>query len=315
MDLRPKLKSLHNLTLFGAGFATIAGWLAGWHWLLELFSHFRLQYIVILFAAALIYGLQRRWSWSVAALVLCGINVPPVGEVLQLSNAASASDYATPLVLVSVNLNSQNKDVSAVLDFTRTEQPDVLVLQEFTFRWAADLAALENEFPHHFQRPQEDSFGLAVYSRWPLTDTQAIALGDSTPALNTTVAAPQGLLQVIAVHLRPPMTGPWAAERAAQFRHLAGLVAVSQLPLAVLGDFNATPWSPDFRHWTVTSQLQHSPGGGGLAYTWPVAMPIFWIPIDACVVNENLMITSQHRGTPIGSDHYPLITSVQLTKL
>jgi endonuclease/exonuclease/phosphatase (EEP) superfamily protein YafD len=315
MDLRPKLKSLQNLTLFGTGFAAIAGWLAGWHWLLELFSHFRLQYIVILFAATLIYGLQRRWSWSAAALLLCGINVPPVVEVFQLSNDASATDDAAPLVLISVNLNSQNEDVSAVLDFSRTEQPDVLVLQEFTFRWATDLAALENEFPHHFQWPQEDMFGLAVYSRWPLTDAQAIALGDSTPALNMKITTPQGLLQVIAVHLRPPMTGLWAAERAAQFRHLAELAAVSQLPLAVLGDFNATPWSPNFRHWTVTSQLQQGPRGGRLAYTWPVAMPIFWIPIDACVVNEKLMITSQRRGTPIGSDHYPLITSVQLTKL
>lgn len=309
---RTKLKLLQNFTLLGTGFATIAGWLASWHWLLELFSHFRLQYIVILFVAALIYACQRRWPWSLAALVLCGMNVPPVAGGLRISGNAVASEYAAPLVLVSVNLNSRNQDVSAVLDFTRAEQPDVLVLQEFTLRWAADLAALESEFPHYFQRPQEDSYGLALYSRWPITAAQAIALGDSTPALNTEIATADGPLQVIAVHLRPPMTGPWAAERAAQFKHLAKLARISQLPLAVVGDFNATPWSPGFRHWTDTSQLQHGPSGGGLAYTWPVAIPIFWIPIDACVVNADLIITSQRRGNSIGSDHYPLITSVQL---
>ena len=154
-----------------------------------------------------------------------------------------------------------------------------------------------------------------MYSRWPLTDAEVIALGNSTPALNTKIATPHGPLQVIAVHLRPPMTSTWAAERAAQFRHLARLAQVSELPLAVLGDFNATPWSPDFRHWTTNSKLQNGPRGTALGYTWPVAIPIFWIPIDACVVSESLIISSQRRGTPIGSDHYPLITSVQFTNL
>lgn len=105
-----------------------------------------------------------------------------------------------------------------------------------------------------------------------------------------------------------------AAQRARQFAALKALTANANLPLAVVGDFNATPWSPDFREWIDANSLHNGIGGHGLTYTWPTIAPILWIPIDACVVNNRLAVVAQRRGDRIGSDHYPVVTTL-VTKL
>ena len=301
-----KLKYLQGLILVGAGFATLAASLGQWYWLLELFSHFRLQYIFVLLPMTLLYGAQRRWALMLVAALLCAVNVRFVASLLQVSPL----DSRASLVVVSANLNSRNTNTDAVLALVRDERPDVLVVQELTPRWAIELATLEQTFPFTFRLPQEDNFGLALYSRWPLNNVQTIALGDSTPAVDAEVIVGTGPIRLIAVHLRPPMTPTWAKERTNQFLHLTELAATNLLPLVVVGDFNATPWSPDFRRWTTEAQLQNGQRKGGVAYTWPVGLPVLWIPIDACVVSTDLVITRQRRGPSIGSDHYPLVTSI-----
>ena len=300
------LKSLRTLVFAAAAFATAAGALGEWHWLLELFSHFRLQYVVILTSIALIYALQRRWGWVLVAVLLSIYNALTVAS---LFGSNGDSSVASSLVVASANLNSNNRRADAVLDLVREEVPDVLVLQEFTSRWAADLSALKETFPYHFELPQEDNFGLALYSRLPINGTEVIALGESSPALRTEIATAEGPLLLIAVHLRPPVSPARARERIAQFRHLATL-ATDRLPLVVVGDFNATPWSPHFKHWIEEAGLQSGQGRGAVAYTWPAQLPIFWIPIDGCVVSNHLRIIEQRRGSSIGSDHYPLITFI-----
>ena len=88
------------------------------------------------------------------------------------------------------------------------------------------------------------------------------------------------------------------------------MAANTHMPLAVVGDFNATPWSAHFRRWTSAAGMHIGRGSQGLAYTWPTSMPLLWIPIDTCVVNNGLQIVTQRRGSRIGSDHYPLVTTL-----
>lgn len=307
---RQLLELISALVLAGCIVATAAAYTAQWHWLLELFSHFRMQYVAILILLALFYAWRRRFLTVGIAAVCAGLNFIPIASVLATSVDTQVPAGTEQWVLLSANLNGHNDNVTAVLDNVAAEQPDVVVLQEYTFRWAANLAGLKTQYPHYFELPREDNFGLALYSRWPLASVETLALGDSTPAIVAELATAHGRLQVIGVHFLPPLTADRAAQRGRQFEALAKLAADINTPLAVVGDFNATPWSPEFRRWIEATGLHNGIDGRGVTYTWPTTMPIFRIPIDACVVNDGLTIVAQRRGNHIGSDHYPLVTTL-----
>ena len=158
-----------------------------------------------------------------AALLLCGLNVLPLTGLLSVGGPAVTSS-TPPWVLLSANLNSGNEETGALLELVTAEKPAVVILQEFTPRWASELATLRKQYRYHYELPREDNFGLALYSYWPLESTDVVALGNSTPAVTTTLVTGQGRVGVIAVHLRPPMTANWAAQRRRQFLHLTRLV-------------------------------------------------------------------------------------------
>jgi len=307
---RKQLKSMPALALVGCITATAAAYAGEWHWLLELFSHFRMQYVAVLLVLALFYAWQRQPVGLGIAMIFGAINVLPIAGLFATQEASQLSSGTEPWVLLSANLNSDNDNVAAVLDNLGAEQADVVLLQEYNLRWAADLAGLSSQYPHQFALPREDEFGLALYSRWPLLSAETVALGDSTPAIVAELATDGGPVRIVGVHLRPPLRQGWAAEQDRQFAALTQLAAETDMPLAIVGDFNATPWSADFRRWTDTALLHNGLGGHGLAYTWPTAIPFLWIPIDACVVNSALRIVAQRRGNRIGSDHYPLVTAL-----
>ncbi len=308
--LRPRLTTLLIITLAACVAATAAAYFARLHWFLELFSHFRVQYFVVLVAVALSYAAQKKFVGVGIALLCAALNIIPVANLFATNLDTQLPTGVDPWVLVSTNLSSRNHDVDAVVEHLVTAQADVVAMQEYTFRWAGDLTQLHDRYPHRFELPREDDYGLALYSRWPLLATAAIALGGSTAATVVDVETASGPVRVINVHLRAPVTPTGAAQRARQFAALAELTASTELPLAVVGDFNATPWSPDFRQWISGSGLQNGIGGHGVAYTWPTAAAPLWIPIDACVVNNRLSVVAQRRGNRIGSDHFPLVTTL-----
>lgn len=307
------LKLLPMLLLCGCVGATAAAYFADEYWLLELFSHFRVQYVVLLTVLTLFYAWKRQAGALTIALSCAVLNIVPIaGFFVSRPNndVPPVASEGIPWTLLSANLNSGNKNAAAVLGHLATEQAHVVVLQEYNARWAEELSELQTRYPFHFRLPREDNFGLALFSQWPLLSAEAIDLGGSTPAIVAKLTTASGPLQIIAVHLRPPLTADRAAQRARQFAALTQLAAETELPLAVVGDFNATPWSPQFHRWIHTAKLSNGLGGQGLAYTWPTTMPMFRIPIDACVVNDGLKIVAQRRGNRIGSDHYPVVTTL-----
>ena len=189
---RQQLKSLPVVMLVSCIGATGAAYAGKWHWLLELFSHFRLQYIATLVVLGVFYAWQKRFLGLGIAVLGGALNVIPIASLLASNVDSPLSANAEPWVLVSANLNSGNNNVTAVLDHLAAEQADLVVLQEYTSRWAADLVQLQSQYPHHFGLPRKDQFGLALYSRWPLLSAKAIPLGDSSAAIVAEVATTNG---------------------------------------------------------------------------------------------------------------------------
>jgi endonuclease/exonuclease/phosphatase (EEP) superfamily protein YafD len=114
-------------------------------------------------------------------------------------------------------------------------------------------------------------------------------------------------LQLLSVHTSWPL-GP--ANSALRDRQLAliGEFARSHTGLlVVLGDLNVSPFSPHFQALLSDSNLKSAAQGFGWQPTWPTFLPPAGIQIDHALTGAGVFVTSFRRGSPVGSDHLPII--------
>ena len=133
-----------------AGLCTVAGFLASSSWLIELTCHFRLQYALVLAAAALLTHMlagttrkdaapatgsakQPRWpSLVYAALALSNLAVliPSFAPPAQRPLPAASKQWR----VVTVNVHTANPRHDLVEAFLRREDPDAILLIEVDAR-------------------------------------------------------------------------------------------------------------------------------------------------------------------------------------
>jgi endonuclease/exonuclease/phosphatase (EEP) superfamily protein YafD len=113
---------------------------------------------------------------------------------------------------------------------------------------------------------------------------------------------------LIGTHPPPPGGREFAAERDRQLGQLAEHVALTQMPVLVVGDLNATPWSAGMRIATGRNL-----GFRSLRPPWTPtwrAASIFAIPIDHALCTAPLVIVGRSVGPDVGSDHRSLNIAV-----
>lgn len=156
--------------------------------------------------------------------------------------------------------------LKAIREVLRDEQPDICGLQEVWASSGTNLAALlAEELGMHsaFFAPSDQDrwhkrvddttaeFGVAVLSRWPISDEQGFDLVNdaSRPCFSVTIDAPHATVPFVTTHLSALPMGT-SARRLAQLEQIANHVAtlpVTDHPPVVTGDFNAVPESDEVR--------------------------------------------------------------------
>ena len=280
-------------------------------WMLELAAHFRVQYVVAAAALIVAFGLRRDWLWCLGLATSLAVSVPPLLPYLPFAELASASTAATPIKVLTANVEFTNRSADRLLALVRDEAPDVVLLVEYTPHWSTLVDELRRSHPYRLELPQERSSGIALFSRLPLDSAQRLPLG-AQPAIEARVRSPSGSFTLVGVHLRSPTSGWRAGQRNWQYELLAQRRAAIDGPLVVTGDFNTTPYSPFFADWIERTGLVDTSRGRGLAFSWPTFLPIAGIPIDHCVVSEEFRVIAERRLPRIGSDHYPIVTVLAL---
>jgi endonuclease/exonuclease/phosphatase (EEP) superfamily protein YafD len=273
-------------------------------WFFELFTHFRVQLVVGLIVFIVVFAVRRAYRWCAGLAVCAAINVAPLVPYLPLTDMSLAA--APTLSFLEVNVHANNSEHAGLLESIAQTDPDVVLVVEFTDRWGEHLASLTEEYPYEIRHARHDAFGIALFSRYPLARASELTL-ETTVAIDARIATPRGNVRIIGVHLRPPMSRAWAQERNAQLTALAAHIASIDEPLAVLGDFNISPYSPYFTEWLAATKLRDAREGLRLDFTWPTFFPLLGIPIDYCVVSDGLTVAQYMRVPAFGSDHYPVL--------
>ncbi len=296
--------------LAALGAATLLALAAGLGWPFELFVHFRIQYAVAglaLAAAMLAAGSPRA---TLLAILIAAFNALPVMQRVQAGQPGFAC-AGLRFAVVTANVQYVNSDRSRFLEWLGSHPADLVVVQELTAAWARDLSRLP-AYPYRAMLPREDAYGIGVLSRWPLVPVESEDFaGDGLPSLAGQVQIAHRPVRFLALHTRWPVTPGLARARDASLEAAARSIAAGSGPAIVLGDLNATPWSPAYAAFLTASGMQDAANGSGWQPTW---LPGFWplaLRIDHVFVSPGLCAEDTELGPAVGSDHRPLLARLR----
>ncbi|HEX7470002.1 MAG TPA: endonuclease/exonuclease/phosphatase family protein [Verrucomicrobiae bacterium] len=292
--------------------ATVAGFLARLWWVFELASHFRLHLAVGLSGLAAVWALKRRWRMASICGLCATANAVLVLMVL-LPAETTDSQNGIRLRLVSINVHTENQRSDLVLKFLQTADADVILLMEVNEAWMNALQPLRANYTQMIAKPREDNFGIALFSRLPLTNSEVIELGKAeVPSIATTISVGGQGVFLLGTHPLPPGSAEYARLRNEQLQEIAALIRRRGMAAIVLGDLNCTPWSPYFKDLLRDGGLKNTSQRRGLFGSWPAWLPFGRIPLDHGLVSQTIRIIEKRVGPPVGSDHLPLILELQI---
>lgn len=303
----------------------LAVFLASWHWVLDLAACFVVQSLwgLLLAAGALAtLGAPRRAAACAGGALLAALGavpdwcraLPMASEHLPAGTPAAGAVAPPAIRVLALNLLRGNEaHLADALAVVRAERPDVVFCSEVTPRWCQGLKEGLVEFPHRHLAPDPGYYGVALFSRLPLSTARTLGLPETwAPALLAVVeAGGSQRLGLLGVHT--PRPGDGERNRLRDEALAAIPAAVRELPPAhlVIGDHNATPWNPALRALLKGGGLRPATFADWLP-TWPTQWPLpLRIPIDHAFVGPGLEVLDVHTGVAFGSDHLPLCVTVR----
>lgn len=284
-------------------------------WLLDLTTHFKVQYLAGGVLAALYALWQRDRGWAVVSLLIITLTLPAIVPWYLPLPAPQSSTQSLRVMTLNVNIN--NRAYSKVLKLLEAEQPDLVAVTEINQGWLTALQPITTKLPYSLKSPTAETFGTVLYSRFPLSQISLPKSANSRAADSRIIANADingTPLLVAALHPPPPISQKLTAERDRELATVADYlktVTAQQGQAIAIGDLNTTFWSPSYQHFEQVSGLHNTRKGFGILPTWTTQMPLLMIPIDHCLVSRMIKINQTQVGNNIGSDHLPLVIELE----
>jgi endonuclease/exonuclease/phosphatase (EEP) superfamily protein YafD len=227
------------------------------------------------------------------------------------------------LTVLTYNVNFGLSGDPSTLAAIRGLNADMVFLQETDLAWERALRqALSSVYPHMAFRHSDGAGGLAVLSRFPFRPEEYLPSREGWfPAWRVVVESPLGPVQVLQVHLRPPVSdrGSWISGyfTTGDFRRREMEVFAAHLKpglaTMVVGDFNEG-------HGGKAVQLLRRRGlrdalrercPDATTWHWQTSVGQITLPLDHLFYSADL-VPRETRVLHAGrSDHFPVVATFQ----
>lgn len=287
-------------------------------WWIRVFDFPRVQIAILtLFALILAYrhlDFPKKYNWSIlfilAVALVYHLQFVLVYTPLFPTNAKDSNQFSEDqsFSLLVVNVLMENKEREPFHELVKDYNPDLLLINEPDEKWAASISKLDDQYPFSIKQPQENTYGMILLSKLPLSESSVNYLvKDDVPSIFTQVSLPSGQkFDFYGVHPEPPKPGTDTYERDTELLIVGKEIRESQNPTVVAGDLNDVGWSITSRLFRKYSRLVDPREGRGLFNTYNVFLPLFRYPLDHIFYSDEFGLVKLEKLESIGSDHFPM---------
>lgn len=221
-------------------------------------------------------------------------------------------------VIVSNVLTPNNKYHLLIAEIEKY-QPDVVLTLESDEAWQKALGVIEDDYPYRVAVPLDNLYGMHLFSRLPLHDTQVkFILSDEIPSIHTAVTLRSGeTVQLHCLHPKPP--SPTEAKDST-LRDAELLIVGDQLKdrdqsCIVMGDLNDVAWSRTTRLFQRISGLLDPRVGRMYVNTFHADYPLLRWSLDHIFHSTDFALVEMKRLPHVGSDHFPVYVALQTGRI
>ena len=288
-------------------------------WWIRLMDFPRLQIAiagVAVLAAGLFASGPSRLIVPALMIAVCGYQAWRIHPYTTLHRPEMelAADAQDSIKILSFNVLMENDRYGALLDMIVRFDPDILFLMETDQRWLDALAPALNRYDTVVSEPLGNHYGMVFATRLSVDDARVVYLTESdTPSLLAQLRGRDDKpFRFVGLHPRPPVPGQGTQERDAQIYYAARFARKANIPLIAAGDFNDVAWSDTSQTFKHVGQYLDPRIGRGFFASFDARR--FWMrfPIDQIYVTADVAVVSVERLEFIGSDHFPMATTVRL---
>ncbi|PRX44096.1 endonuclease/exonuclease/phosphatase family protein [Salegentibacter salegens] len=212
-------------------------------------------------------------------------------------------------ILVS-NVLTPNKDYHKLIEIVNRRQPDILLTLESDKNWEDALLEIEKDYKYCVKVPQENLYGMHLYSKLKLEETEIRYLvKNDIPSIHGFVRLDDNTkIRIHCMHPRPPSPSEAATStnRDAELLMLGRDVREEDKSVLVFGDLNDVAWSRTTRLFQQLSGLLDPRIGRGFFNTFHADYRFFRWPLDHVFHSNDFTLIEIAREKHIGSDHFPM---------
>ncbi|HSN59527.1 MAG TPA: endonuclease/exonuclease/phosphatase family protein [Ferruginibacter sp.] len=301
--------------------ATLVPFIPAKQWYIRIWDYPRLQTFAIAVMAILWYGYfyfkRGRWGYFFVAMFAVVIFVQGykawpytiLGHKQVLQSEKSSAD-TTSISLLICNVLQPNTSYQKVIALVKEQNPDIFITTESDSTWQHNLKSIEADFPFRIAIPQSNTYGVHLYSKLALGNTEIrYLLEKDIPSIKSRVQLKsQEWITIFVLHPRPPVPteASDSRERDAEIILVAKEARKEQGAVIVTGDFNDVAWSKTTELFQEVTGFLDPRRGRGFYNTFHANIPIFRWPLDHIFHSSHFKLVKMHRANKVDSDHFPM---------
>jgi endonuclease/exonuclease/phosphatase (EEP) superfamily protein YafD len=303
-------------------------------WFARMWDFPRLQIAALAVAGGILEPLLASASagagwldWSFLALMLAvalwqASRIYSYTPLARREVRASAARRGDPNVLriVISNVLQDNRQFDRWRGVVAAEDAEVIVAAEVDRDWAREIAAAFGEtHPYSLVQPQDNCYGMALFSRLPLRDPRVEFIVQSDiPSIHATLRLRDGTeICLHCLHPRPPTpqeqqsSGPRDVELIVVGKRVRKQRETGRTePTIIVGDLNDVAWSRTTRLFQKLSGLLDPRRGRGFYNTFNANSRLMRFPLDHVFISREFRLVDLRVLEHVGSDHFPVSITI-----
>ncbi len=216
--------------------------------------------------------------------------------------------------LIAANVLQTNTEYEKLLEVIHDNDPDIIVTLESDSTWEKALKPRLQNYPHCIAVPQDNLYGMHVFSRLPLLNSKVLyRVKDDIPSITADISVADDMPPIHLYFIHPMPPSPTEADESTSRDQELILVAREiddAQAYIVAGDLNDVAWSRTTRLFRKLSGLLDPRIGRGFFNTFHAHWRLLRWPLDHVFVSRHFTVDQVQRLPDIGSDHFPIMLAV-----